>query len=155
MIVLGTSYRLKVTLTQGNIKVYWNGALIIDWTDPTPILSGKVGFRQCMYRIIHWDNMTVATADAGTIASCDDYDAWGCQLEGRSMNSGQSNEKYKFTGKERDVETGYDYFGARYYDARIGRWMSCDPIMEKYPSWSPYHYAANNPMRIYDPDGNG
>jgi hypothetical protein len=44
-------------------------------------------------------------------------------LDGRNSNFGISNEKYKFTGKERDDETNYDYFGARYYDSRIGRWL--------------------------------
>jgi RHS repeat-associated protein len=59
-----------------------------------------------------------------------------------------------FTGKERDAaETGYDYFGARYYDPWSGRWMSVDPISAKYNAWSPYHYAADNPLRIVDPDG--
>jgi RHS repeat-associated protein len=39
---------------------------------------------------------------------------------------------YKFTGKELDAETGLYYFGARYYDARVGRWVSADPALEKY-----------------------
>jgi RHS repeat-associated protein len=75
------------------------------------------------------------------------------QLDGRSTNYGSANEKYKFTGKERDVETGYDYFGARYYDSRIGRWLSVDPLAEKYPSWSPYNYTLNNPIKNFDPNG--
>ena len=64
-----------------------------------------------------------------------------------------ADPRYKYTGKERDVETGYDYFGARYYDARIARWLMVDPLAEKYPRWSPYHYGANNPLRIIDPNG--
>src|SRR5207237_10410793 len=137
-------------------KGYRDVQFIVSATDSTRIASGKVGFWYAYEGDnIVWDNVYVATAGAGKIVSSDDYDAWGCQLEGRSMNSGQSNEKYKFTGKERDVETGYDYFGARYYDARMGRWLSCDPVMEKYPGWSPYCYVKNNPLALYDPDGAG
>jgi RHS repeat-associated protein len=60
---------------------------------------------------------------------------------------------YKFTAKEQDSETGYDYFGARYFDARVGRWLAMDPFAEKYPSTSPMAYCANNPMRLVDVNG--
>ncbi|MCC7004822.1 hypothetical protein IT397_02810 [Candidatus Nomurabacteria bacterium] len=45
------------------------------------------------------------------------------------------------------------YFGARYYDSGIGRWLSVDPLMDKYPGWSPYNYVMGNPLRLVDPDG--
>lgn len=64
-----------------------------------------------------------------------------------------SPTKEKFTGKERDSETGLDYFGARYYDSSIGRWLSADPLADKYPHASPYNYVLNNPMGFVDPDG--
>ncbi len=63
------------------------------------------------------------------------------------------DERYKFTGKERDVETGYDYFGARFYWATIGHWLSVDPMADKYPNISPYAYCAWNPVKFVDPDG--
>ena len=55
--------------------------------------------------------------------------------------------------KERDEETGYSYFGARYYNSDISIWLSVDPLADKYPSMSPYVYCANNPVRLVDPDG--
>ena len=59
-----------------------------------------------------------------------------------------------FTGKETDCETGYSYFGARYYDATLlTGWTAVDPMADKYPSLSPYNYCAWNPMKIVDPDG--
>ena len=59
-----------------------------------------------------------------------------------------------FTGKERDSETGFSYFGARYYDSDIlTGWLSVDPLADKYPSLSPYAYCANNPVKLVDPDG--
>ena len=61
---------------------------------------------------------------------------------------------YTFTGKERDEETGYNYFGARYYDSDLsGLFLSVDPMSDKYPSVSPYAYCMWNPMRLVDPDG--
>ena len=58
-------------------------------------------------------------------------------------------------GTYRDVESQYDYFGARYYDAWIGRWLAGDPLAEKYPNLSPFVYSANSPLRFVDPDGAG
>ena len=47
------------------------------------------------------------------------------------------DERYKFTGKERDWETGYDYFGARFLWSAIGHWLSVDPWTDKYPNVTP------------------
>ena len=59
-----------------------------------------------------------------------------------------------FTGKERDSETGFSYFGARYYDSDLMTgWLSVDPMADKYPSLSPYAYCAWNPIKLVDPDG--
>ena len=63
------------------------------------------------------------------------------------------SERFRFTGKERDAETGYDYFGARYYSSSLGIWLSVDPMSDKYPSLSPYVYCADNPVNAFDPDG--
>ena len=48
---------------------------------------------------------------------------------------------------------GLDYFGARYYNSEVVRWMSVDPKVGKYPSFSPYNYTANNPVLLFDPNG--
>ena len=59
-----------------------------------------------------------------------------------------------FTGKEKDEETGYGYFGARYMDHELmTMWLSVDPMSDKYPSISPYAYCAWNPVKLVDPDG--
>jgi RHS repeat-associated protein len=58
-----------------------------------------------------------------------------------------------FSGKEKDSETGYYYFGARYYNPDLSLWLSVDPMSDKYPSLSPYNYCAWNPMKLVDPDG--
>ncbi|WP_405375396.1 RHS repeat-associated core domain-containing protein [Pseudobutyrivibrio sp.] len=59
-----------------------------------------------------------------------------------------------FTGKERDEETGYGYFGARYMDHELTTmWLSVDPMADKYPNISPYAYCNWNPVKLVDPDG--
>ena len=59
-----------------------------------------------------------------------------------------------FTGKERDEETGYGYFGARYMDhEQMTMWLSVDPMANKYSNISPYAYCAWNPLKLVDPDG--
>ena len=62
------------------------------------------------------------------------------------------NERFKFTGKERDEETGYGYFGARNYTSAASIWLSPDPLLNKYPEISPYAYCYWNPMRYVDKD---
>ena len=82
----------------------------------------------------------------------------------KQENMSQTYQKYNtktlpkypqtFTGKERDSETGFSYFGARYYDSDIlTGWLSVDPMADKYPSLSPYAYCGWNPVRLVDPDG--
>ena len=61
---------------------------------------------------------------------------------------------FPFTGKEKDSETGYCYFGARYYDSDLsGLFLSVDPMADKYPSISPSAYCAWNPVKLVDPEG--
>ena len=65
----------------------------------------------------------------------------------------------RFTGKERDAETGLDYFGARYYRADLGRFTTVDPVytwqenLADPQRWNRYAYVRNNPLRYTDPDG--
>ena len=59
-----------------------------------------------------------------------------------------------FNAKEKDYESGYHYYGARYYDSEVlTGWLSVDPMADKYPNVSPYNYCVWNPIRIVDPDG--
>ncbi|MDP2174461.1 MAG: RHS repeat-associated core domain-containing protein [Bacteroidota bacterium] len=65
--------------------------------------------------------------------------------------------RYGFNSMEKDNEINvnggsYD-FGARIYDSRLGRWLSLDPKSEKLPAYSPYTYCLNNPLTLFDPNG--
>ena len=76
-------------------------------------------------------------------------------MQERSYSS--SAYKFGFNGKEKDNEINVDGgsydFGARIYDGRLGRWLSLDPMQEKYPSLNPYNFCAENPIFYNDPDG--
>ncbi len=59
-----------------------------------------------------------------------------------------------FNGKEKDRESGFHYYGARYYWSEVlTGWLSVDPMADKYPSISPYNYCMWNPVKLVDPEG--
>ncbi len=78
-----------------------------------------------------------------------------CDGASTTLNSPLStlNSSHTFSAKERDLETGLSYFGSRYYSSDLSIWLSVDPMSGKYPSFSPYVYCANNPVKLVDPDG--
>ena len=59
----------------------------------------------------------------------------------------------KYNGKEYQSETQWLDYGARMYDANLGRFMMIDPLAEEFTGWTPYHYVHNNPIKLIDPDG--
>jgi RHS repeat-associated protein len=68
----------------------------------------------------------------------------------------QGDYRFGFNGKEKNTKLSngsYD-FGARMYDARLGRWLSIDPFVIAFPNTSPYSYAENKPIKYVDKDGN-
>ncbi|MBU3661409.1 MAG: hypothetical protein FGM14_16195, partial [Flavobacteriales bacterium] len=89
------------------------------------------------------------------ITNSSDYSPFGVQLDGRTV----SRDFYRqgFNGMEKDDEvkgSGNSYdFGARIFDARVGRWLSVDPLAEKQPNQSTYKAFLNNPLVFVDPNG--
>jgi RHS repeat-associated protein len=81
-----------------------------------------------------------------------------CYTSGLYPNSPDPDGSRKFTGKERDSETGLDYFGARYFSSVQGRFTGPDaPLADQHPedpqSWNMYAYVRNNPLKNTDPNG--
>jgi len=66
---------------------------------------------------------------------------------------GAWSASHRFSGKEKDSESNYSYFGSRYYNSELSIWLSVDPMSDKYPSLSPFAYCANNPLILIDPNG--
>ncbi|PWG81170.1 RHS repeat domain-containing protein, partial [Pararcticibacter amylolyticus] len=81
----------------------------------------------------------------------EDYYPFGLNKVRGSLSSSKTN--YLYNGKE--LQEGFDLldYGARFYDAVVGRWTSVDPLAEKMASWSLYTYAFNNPLRFIDIGG--
>ncbi|EOG6908182.1 RHS repeat domain-containing protein, partial [Flavobacterium psychrophilum] len=87
----------------------------------------------------------------GQISQHVEYIAFGEVLFEEHSSSFKS--PYLFNGKELDRETNLSFYGARYLDMKTSLWLNVDPLAEKMPSWSPYSFCFNNPMRFVDPDG--
>ena len=80
---------------------------------------------------------------------------FGLTMPGRSSNSANPNDHYKFTGYEKDDEARLDLYhaNARMYDPVINRFWQIDPLADQFPHVSSYAYGNNNPLRFTDPTG--
>ena len=92
-------------------------------------------------------SINATTNQAGAVVSTRQYDAWG------NLESGASEPGYAFTGREWDPETGLYYYRARYYDPKVGRFVSEDPLGFAGGDLNLYGYVWNNPGRYVDPLG--
>ena len=70
-----------------------------------------------------------------------------------NQNFNNTSTPFTFSAKEKDQETGFSYFGSRYYSSDLSIWLSVDPMSDKYPSLSPYVYCADNLIKLVDPNG--
>jgi RHS repeat-associated protein len=111
-------------------------------------------------RLSYSDNVLKnGTIELNEIIEENNYYPFGLEHKGYnnvvSSNSNSVASKYKYNGKELNEELGLDWYdyGARNYDASLGRWMNLDPLAEQMRRHSPYNYAFNNPLRFTDPDG--
>jgi RHS repeat-associated protein len=105
---------------------------------------------------IDWDVDGTVDCFKADIVSASDYYPFGAPMTARTFTS--SSYRYAFNGKEKDDEmhgnSGDSYdFGARIYDARLGRWLSCDPEAGEFPQHSPYHALYCNPIVTIDNNG--
>ena len=103
------------------------------------------------YHPDHLGSATWITSDRGQVVQYLHYMPFGELWENQQVS--EYDERFKFTGKERDAETGYDYFGARYYLSLLGIWLSPDPLLDEYPKLSSYAYCNWNPINHIDPYG--
>jgi RHS repeat-associated protein len=107
------------------------------------------GTRQ-YYHNDHLGSTSVLTNQAGALVEKTEYDPWG------EVKSGGTKSKFQYTGQEKDLETGLNYYNARYYDSHIRRFTQPDDIIQD--PYNPqdlnrYAYVRNNPLRYTDPSG--
>ncbi len=95
----------------------------------------------------HLASLRVAV-ESGTTRTVD-YTPWGSALAGDPV----TGERQTFNGQERDRENGLFDLSDRNLDPLTGRFLKCDRLLDQEPALTPYHYAANNPMRLTDPTG--
>lgn len=126
------------------------------WSEARSFQTDISGVKRYYYLADHLGSVRATVNERGTVVHADDYFPFGQRMPNRSSGDGNDADptaKPRFTGHELDWETDLVYAGARYYDPELGRWLSVDPLADEYPSWSPYNYVMNNPVRLVDPDG--
>ena len=134
------------------IAVWKEGAGLQYWQTSYGRYQSNQGTYTSLYYVRdHLGSARVVLNEAGQRTEATDYYAFGMKMGGRSYYQGT---KDGYTTKERDAETGWDYFGARYYNPAIARWNGVDALSDMYPSHSPYNYVMNSPIMMIDPDGN-
>ena len=149
---LRTVYKIGSTTTTtdycGNV-IYENGTQKLLLTEEGYI--NLTGTQQYHYYLKdHQGNNRVVINQSGTVEETNHYYPFG-GVFGTTGNT----QPYKYNGKEFDTKKGlnwYDY-GARYYDAALGRFTTVDPSSENYYAFNPYSYCVNNPIKYIDPDG--
>lgn len=102
----------------------------------------------------HLSGASVTTAETGEIVELIDYFPFGSTRLEETASSYEN--AYKFTGKELDAETDLYYYGARYYAAGLGRFVSIDPWEGDFTNpqtLNKYAYVVNNPLKYVDPSG--
>jgi RHS repeat-associated protein len=95
----------------------------------------------------HLDSSSVVVDDVGNWVNREEYTPYG-----ETSFGSFARKRYRFTGKERDEESGLNYHGARYYAPWLGKWISCDPA-GTVDGLNLYTYVADNPIRLRDSSG--
>ncbi|NME72574.1 RHS repeat-associated core domain-containing protein [Flammeovirga aprica] len=120
-------------------------------TAPENTAYMKIGiFNQSEEVNAYFDNLKVTFNDY--IVQENHYYPFGMNMAGIEKE-GTPDHKFQYNGKEKQEEIGFIDYGARHYDASLGRWFVVDPLAEKMRRHSVYNYAFNNPVRFIDPDG--
>ena len=102
----------------------------------------------------HLDSASLELDENALVLSYEEYHPFGTTSYSMHTNDSEvSQKRYKYVHKERDDETGLYYYGARYYAAWLCRFVSVDPLKDKYPFYTTYQYTGNNPITFTDLDG--
>jgi len=116
------------------------------------IASKKSTGEILFYHNDHLGGVNVITNTSGLLAQLIEYDPWGKV----SRSEGAGDSLRRFTGQQLDPESGLYYYGGRYYDPELGRFISPDPFVpqpDDPQSLNRYSYVLNNPVNLIDPSG--
>jgi len=116
------------------------------------VIGRREGSDRFYYHRDHLGSTRAVVNASGTVVETQDYYPFGLQMPGRIMTTGNS-AKEKFTSHELDDEVDLYYMVARRYAPEFGRFLSVDPLADEFPGWSSYNYTLNNPINLFDPDG--
>ena len=100
----------------------------------------------------HLGSASLELDEQAQIISYEEYAPYGSSTYQAVRSQTETAKRYRYTGKERDEESGFYYHGARYYAPWLGRWVSTDPIGVQ-AEIDLYAYGAANPIAIHDPSG--
>ncbi|CUU56570.1 RHS repeat-associated core domain-containing protein [Parafrankia irregularis] len=100
----------------------------------------------------HLGSATLELDERAQIISCEEYSPYGSSTYEGVRSSIETGKRYRYTGRERDTESGFSYHGARFYSPWLGRWMSCDPIGVK-DEPNLFSYCNGNPLNRTDIQG--
>lgn len=124
-------------------------------TDPTPSPAERVGVRLARYQLHnHLGSAALELDNHAEVISYEEYHPFGTTAyQAKNKNIKSAAKRYRYTGMERDEETGLEYHSARYYLPWLGRWLSCDPegLID---GTNLYCYAKGNTLSYTDPSGN-
>ncbi|MDC2624448.1 DUF6443 domain-containing protein [Bacteroides ovatus] len=151
----GTKLRVVHSIAGNTTTTDYCGKVIYENGIPKTLLTeaGFVSLNDNKYHYYlqdHQGNNRVVADQAGAVEEVNHYYPFGGIFASTS-----SVQPYKYNGKELDRKGGLDWYdyGARMYDAALGRWHGVDPMADKYYGISPYNYCLNNPFRLIDPNG--
>ena len=133
----------------------------VSWNDPSNPDDPQAGYgyipndttreETFFYHSDHLGSTSYITDDHANITQYDAYLPYGELLV--DEHSSSEDLPYKFNGKQFDDETGLYYYGARYMNPITSIWYGVDPLAEKYKEIGSYVYCADNPINLFDPDG--
>jgi len=104
----------------------------------------------------HLQSASLELDGTGAIISYEEYYPYGStSFQGGRSSAEVSLKRYRYTGKERDEESGLYYHGARYYIPWLCRWTAVDPLESEYSPQSPFNYGNSNSIIFNDPSGMG
>jgi RHS repeat-associated protein len=128
--------------------VYFSGQLVAEYRNQDS--------RLLYYASDHINSTRIVTDNTGSVVYAAAHEPYG-GIQKTWVSS--YDPSLKFSGKQRDAESDLDYFGARYYDRSLYRFLGPDPIRAAGPAisnpqrWHLYSYCLNNPLSFVDPNG--